>query len=114
MKALTKKEMAKLDQEMIKLGIDVPRMMELAGLFVAVTATTLVKNKRKILVLSGTGNNGGDGLVAARHLINRGYKIDISFPTPTNNLKQIPLHQWNILRKMKVKAIKKLITRNMV
>ncbi len=108
MKALTKKEMALLDKAMIKLGIDVPRMMELAGLFTAVTATTMIKNdkKKKILILSGTGNNGGDGLVAARHLLNWKYKVDVVFATSTNKLKPMPLHQWKILKRIGVKETK--------
>jgi NAD(P)H-hydrate epimerase len=32
----------------------------------------------KVLVLVGKGNNGGDGLVDARHLANRGYKVEVA------------------------------------
>lgn len=110
MKALTKKEMAAVDGAMIQLGIDVPRMMELAGLFVALAGTSMIKSykRKKILVLSGTGNNGGDGLVAARHLLNWGYKVDIAFATSAAKLKPTPLHQWKILKKMKLKETKKI------
>lgn len=110
MRALTKEEMAKLDNEMVKLGIDVPRMMELAGLFVALTATAMVKNKKtkKILILSGTGNNGGDGLVAARHLFNWGYRVGIAFATSANKLKPAPFHQWRILKRLGLKERKRI------
>lgn len=100
--------MTALDKAMIKLGIDVPRMMELAGFFVAAAATSIVKNdkRKKILVLSGTGNNGGDSLVAARHLINWGYRVDVCFAG--SKLKPVPLHQWKILQRMGVKEAKKV------
>lgn len=101
MKALTKAEMAALDDQMVKMGIDIPRMMELAGLFVAITAAKMAKGK--ILVLSGTGNNGGDGLAAGRHLLNWGHKVDIAFATNTNKLRPMPLRQWKILKNMQVK-----------
>jgi len=106
--------MAALDAAMIKLGIDVPRMMELAGLYVAIAATVIIKNKhsKKILILSGTGNNGGDGLVAARHLLNWGYKVDVAFAVSTNKLKPIPLHQWKILKNMGIKETKKINWKN--
>ena len=106
MKALTKKEIAALDGAMISFGIDVPRMMELAGLFVALKAASMAGNKRKrVLVLSGSGNNGGDALVAARHLINWGYEADIAFATSVAKLKDAALHQWKILKKMKAKRV---------
>ena len=112
MKALSKKEMAALDAEMIKLGIDVPRMMELAGFFVAIAATIIIKNKhkKKILILSGTGNNGGDSLVAARHLLNWGYKVDVAFAS--NKLKPMASHQWKILKNMKVRVAKNINYKN--
>ncbi|MGH8633898.1 MAG: NAD(P)H-hydrate epimerase, partial [Burkholderiales bacterium] len=46
-----------------------PRLMERAGLAVAERARELLGEKEKrILLIAGPGNNGGDALVAARHL----------------------------------------------
>jgi len=113
MGALTKRQMTAVDADMIKFGIDVPRMMELAGLFTALTAAKIVKNRKskKILMLAGTGNNGGDALVAARHLLNWGYKTDIVLASA--RLNPVPFHQWKILKHMEVKE-KKIVkfTRN--
>jgi NAD(P)H-hydrate epimerase len=56
--------------------------MELAGLSVAQAvfkAHPLEKGK-DILILVGPGNNGGDGLVAARHLQLLGYSPTIYYP----------------------------------
>ena len=35
------------------------------------------KNKKSIIVLCGPGNNGGDGFVIARHLMNHGYAVKV-------------------------------------
>ena len=107
MKALDKKEMTALDDAMIRIGIDVPRMMELAGLFSALAAADVIGNnkKDKILVMAGPGNNGGDGLVAARHLLNWGYETDVALATPQKKLKEIPRQQWKILKNMGIKLL---------
>ena len=51
-------------------GVPVPQLMDNAGLAVAQEAWLALGEiaERRILVLCGPGNNGGDGLVAARHL----------------------------------------------
>ena len=42
------------------------------------------KNKKKIIVLCGPGNNGGDGFIVARHLVNYGYKVKVYIFTNEN------------------------------
>ena len=110
MKALTRKEMAALDAAMIRIGIDVPRMMELAGLFIAITATDMIRHDRKkrVLVMSGSGNNGGDGMVAARHLLNWGYRTEVALAAGAKSLKNVPGQQWKILKNMGVRSVKKI------
>jgi NAD(P)H-hydrate epimerase len=62
-------EMRVLDRNARYAGLSIQDLMEAAGKAVAEVARTEfgVAGKR-VLVLCGTGNNGGDGLVAARHL----------------------------------------------
>jgi NAD(P)H-hydrate epimerase len=68
--------------------------MELAGLSVAeaVYAVLLPNNNipHKILVVCGPGNNGGDGLVAARHLNlwNGAYDCHVYYPKPSKTSTQ--------------------------
>jgi NAD(P)H-hydrate epimerase len=63
-------EMRRLEADVTGIGMDEHTLMELAGYNVSV----LLQQKgrlpagSRILVLAGSGNNGGDGLVAAYHL----------------------------------------------
>ena len=72
MKYLTQDEAQKIDQELFnEYSFSVDQLMELAGLSVAVALTKAYPrgpSHPNVLVCSGPGNNGGDGLVAARHL----------------------------------------------
>jgi len=67
MRLVTVSEMQRLEREC---GVPVEQLMENAGLAVAQEAWLTLGEiaERRILVLAGPGNNGGDGLVAARHL----------------------------------------------
>ena len=40
-----------------------------------------------MVVVSGSGNNGGDAFVAARHLMNNGVETDIFLVVPSEKLK---------------------------
>ncbi|MBF0557151.1 MAG: NAD(P)H-hydrate dehydratase [Nitrospirae bacterium] len=75
MKIVTADEMRGIDRSTIEdYGIPGLVLMERAGLAVALKVRTLFPSK-KILILCGGGNNGGDGLVAARNLFNWGFKV---------------------------------------
>jgi NAD(P)H-hydrate epimerase len=53
--------------------------MENAGRLVAEEVKKILRcsQGRKVLVIAGTGNNGGDGFVAARYLLNSGFRVKI-------------------------------------
>ncbi|KAL9229155.1 hypothetical protein vseg_004653 [Gypsophila vaccaria] len=67
------------------LGFSVDQLMELAGLSVACAIAEVYKPSEysRVLAICGPGNNGGDGLVAARHLYHFGYKPTICYPKRT-------------------------------
>ncbi|HET7265850.1 MAG TPA: NAD(P)H-hydrate dehydratase [bacterium] len=72
MKLPTPKEMASLEQRTHEAaGITVAALMERAGARTAEVARRLLEGRggRRVVVLAGKGNNGGDGLVAARDLV---------------------------------------------
>lgn len=71
-------EMQAADRRAIEgMGIPSLGLMENAGRHVAVEAAVLCPPGRPVAVLSGRGNNGGDGLVAARHLADWGFEVDV-------------------------------------
>src|SRR3989344_6383383 len=102
--SVTKEQMAMIDRLMVKGGITVTRMMELAGLDIALAASGMCTGK-KIAVLCGKGNNGGDGIAAARHLANFGFEPAIIFPFKPSKLSGEPRAQLAIARKIKIRAI---------
>lgn len=52
-------------------------LMENAGRSVAEEAKKMLRKKGSVLIISGSGNNGGDGFAAARHLTNAGISVKI-------------------------------------
>eukprot|EP00928_Gymnodinium_smaydae_P096055 TRINITY_DN8397_c0_g2_i2.p1 TRINITY_DN8397_c0_g2~~TRINITY_DN8397_c0_g2_i2.p1 ORF type:complete len:247 (-),score=43.22 TRINITY_DN8397_c0_g2_i2:160-900(-) len=63
-------------------GWSIDQLMELAGLSCAsaVAKEYPVESHPRVLIIAGPGNNGGDGLVAARHLHHFGYKPRVVYP----------------------------------
>ena len=79
MKIVTVEQMGALESASARNGVSVDTLMENAGLGVAFQATQLLESPRgtRVLVLVGPGNNGGDGLVAARHLHQWGARVQV-------------------------------------
>jgi hydroxyethylthiazole kinase-like uncharacterized protein yjeF len=72
MKLPTPQEMASLERRTCETaGVTVAALMERAGARTAQVARRLLEGRggRRVVVLAGKGNNGGDGLVAARDLV---------------------------------------------
>jgi NAD(P)H-hydrate epimerase len=77
-KALTARQMRKADDRAIhEIGIPALCLMENAGRAVAQHVGDYLRrhNGRSVCCVCGTGNNGGDGCVAVRHLVNAGYRL---------------------------------------
>lgn len=77
MRVVTAAEIAELDRRATEqFGISVDRLMESAGRRVAQAALEALSASRgSVVVLAGRGNNGGDGLVAARYLAERDVRV---------------------------------------
>lgn len=61
-------------------GYTLEQLMELAGLSCALAIDQEYKSKSNILIIAGPGNNGGDGLVCARHLKILGWNPTVYYP----------------------------------
>src|SRR5262245_65414375 len=70
-------EMAEADRLAMASGESGLMLMERAGRAVADAVSGLCSAPARILIACGPGNNGGDGLVAARILRDRGYRIAV-------------------------------------
>lgn len=96
---LNQQESINIDKSLFEnYKFSVDQLMELAGqscaFAVAREYTSVKQCAQKILVCCGPGNNGGDGLVCARHLKQFGYSSEIYYPKRTSNtLYENLLHQ---------------------
>lgn len=100
----TEKELERLDKLAVQHGLAIRQMMELAGWHsIAVLKALHIKKDKKIVVIAGKGNKGGDGLCAARHLINHGYNVTVVLIS--RKLSPDAKHQCGLLQKMKARII---------
>ncbi len=85
-------------------GISLPQMMELAGANLARVASAELGGAagRTVTVLVGPGNNGGGGLVAARHLVNRGAEVHVVLALPVRRLRPVAEERLATLLRMNV------------
>src|SRR5512136_2640793 len=76
--------MRAIEQEAAGVGLPSEVLMENAGLAVAQHTKRWLGSVlgRRFLVLVGPGNNGGDGLVVARHLHDWGANVTVYSPSP--------------------------------
>lgn len=87
--AVSAAEMREIDRLAVEdFGIGLAQMMELAGAGLARLAGEAMGGTtgKRVTVLGGPGNNGGGGLVAARHLANRGAEVHVVLAQPVGRL----------------------------
>ncbi|MDP5276376.1 NAD(P)H-hydrate dehydratase [Chengkuizengella axinellae] len=109
MHVVTSVEMRKLDQYTIEtIGIPSIVLMENAGREVAneiIFWSEQQKHRaKKWLILVGKGNNGGDGLVAARHLIEAGFDIKIIYAQSSDTFKGDMIIQYKITKNINLSS----------
>lgn len=102
MSIITPEEMAIADENSEYLGVPRLLLMENAGRAIAdVTKERLKKNqKNKVVIVAGTGNNGGDGLACARHLANQADVMIILLGRAEEIKTEEASKNWQIIEKM--------------
>ena len=102
---ITVKQMMQIEENGHQMGFSRKFMMENAG---AATVKRLVekfgvvKSKNVLVVFAGLGNNGGDGLVIARHLAGYGLNVTVFLLGEPDNIRSEECSwNWSLLEKMK-------------
>ena len=97
-------QMREVDRAMVEdMRIELMQMMENAGRSLAELALARF-DAADVLVLAGPGGNGGGGLVAARHLSNRGSLVTVVL-SDIDHMTPVAARQLDILRRMGVEVI---------
>ena len=101
---ITVKQMMQIEENGHQMGFSRKFMMENAG--AAATKILLEKfgdvKSKKVVVFAGLGNNGGDGLVIARHLAGYGLSVTVFLLGEPDNIRSEECSwNWNLLKKMK-------------
>ena len=104
---LTTVQMIEVDRAMIEdYKIELIQMMENAGRNLAHLARSLFlagdPRGKQVVVLAGTGGNGGGALVCARRLHNYGATVQVVITKQDTEFTAVPAHQLAILRQMQV------------
>ncbi len=99
--AVTAEQMREVNRIAVEeTGPSIYQMMENAGRNLALLAIEFLGSNwtgAKILVLAGSGGNGGGGICAARHLANQGCEVELCLASP-NRLKEVPAFQRKVFQ----------------
>jgi NAD(P)H-hydrate epimerase len=74
---ISSREMHALEMNAEYYGIELVQLMENAGRHVAAEIAARCTPDKKVVIFCGLGGNGGDGFVAARHLVNMGFDVRV-------------------------------------
>lgn len=100
----SEKEMETLDALAVRSGLEIGQMMELAGWHMVSLFKKLRMPKSAVItIVVGKGNKGGDGLSAARHIVNNGWKVQVILLSI--NISKDSKHHLLLIKKMKIPII---------
>ena len=101
---ITSREMRALEVNAEYYGISLLQLMENAGCNVAKEMISRFPKNKNVAVFCGLGGNGGDGFVAARHLLAAGYNVSVILVGRSRDINhEAALKNWAILQSIQDK-----------
>jgi hydroxyethylthiazole kinase-like uncharacterized protein yjeF len=100
--AITGREMRTLEVNAEYFGVSLLQLMENAGRNVAVEIASRCPREQKVALFCGLGGNGGDGFVAARHLLSQGFKVAVVLAGKGKDIRhEAALKNWHALQQLR-------------
>jgi len=97
--AITSREMRALELNAEYYGVSQLQLMENAGQQVAAEIAARFKPSKSVAVFCGLGGNGGDGFVAARHLLSLGFRVAVVLAGKAKDIShEAALKNWDALQ----------------
>ena len=103
---ISSSEMRALETNAEYYGMSLLQLMENAGCNIAQETISRFPKEKKIAVFCGLGGNGGDGFVAARHLLAAGYSVIVILVGRGRDIShEAALKNWLILQSLQDKIM---------
>jgi NAD(P)H-hydrate epimerase len=97
----TTREMRAVEMNSEYIGVSKLQLMEIAGRAIAAKVMERFGKKSNVVIVCGTGGNGGDGFVAARHLAGAGYVPRVILLGDPKNIGSLDaLANWHAIKGM--------------
>ncbi len=101
LQVINSREMRTLETNAQYFGVSLLQLMENAGRSVAQEIITRFEKNKKAVIFCGLGGNGGDGFVAARHLLAAGFEVTVVLVGRARDIgHDAALCNWTILESL--------------
>jgi len=98
---ITSRDMRALEVNAEYFGLSLLQLMENAGHAVAAETINRFQKNKKATIFCGLGGNGGDGFVAARHLLAADFEVDVVLIGSSRDIShEAADHNWGILQSL--------------
>jgi hydroxyethylthiazole kinase-like uncharacterized protein yjeF len=99
---ITSREMRALEVNAEYFGVSLLQLMENAGRNVALEIASRFPREQRVAIFCGLGGNGGDGFVAARHLLSMGFKVSVILAGKGTNIRhEAALKNWGAFQSLR-------------
>ena len=98
MKVVTCQQMREAEEAAFAKGVSASELMDDAGLGIAKALQKFFPRPGQAVLYLGKGNNAGDALVAAAHLLRAGWQISVRLRHDPSQFKELPAEHWRKLQ----------------